>query len=889
LEKLYCKTKLSTIALILVLAISITIVSLPIVAAQGQSKETVCFLGVMPNPIGVGQMVLMHVGITDQLWDVSMGYEGLTVTIERPDGETDTIRDIKTDATGGTGVAYTPSMTGTHIVQAHFPTQTILMMPFFFGSPYNLTYLASDSDVVELEVQQDPIQYYPDEPLPSQYWTRPIDSQLRSWTAISGSWGTVPYGLYAPYNDGPETAHILWAKPLTSGGLVGGEVGPYGWGSFEIGDAYEGKWQSSSSDYGWHSTSIIMNGKLYYQESGTEEPNVFHCVDLHTGEELWAKTFLDNRTIAFGQNFYWPGFNMHGAFPYLWVTTGGRGSPTNWYAFDAFTGDWVYTMEDIPSGTNLWGPNNEICRYIIDTSAGTVSLWNSTEVVLHGLTGSNKGSWGNNAHGNTFNASRGIMWTETIPTGLEGSVLRPFLNDRAIGGSISQTGVTLWGINLDPTSGAIGAELFNNYWEAPDYWSDMNLTVSGFQGGFCAWSQEDKVGVLWIKETREHYGFSLETGKKIWGPTPRQYYLDYAEDTIAESKAIAYGRLYHASVGGILYCYDIKTGALLWTYEATDYYSEFLFSNNWWIKPLFITDGKIYVAHLEHSPIDPRPRGGPFVCLNATTDNPNGEVIFRIDGAFRSTRWGGRAIIGDSIIATMDTYDLRVYAIGKGPSTTTVTASPKVATQGTSVLIEGTVMDVSPGTDDTDMKLRFPNGVPVVSDESMSDWMLYVYKQFEIPGDATGVEVVFNWVDSDGGWHDLGRTTTDMSGAFSFAWTPDTEGKYTIVATFMGSEGYYASYAETAIVVGAAPEAYPQPPSAEEIADTTVSKLPAYPDVPSASEVAQETVNQMPAYPEMPDVPEIPAYLTIDLVILVIAAIGVVIGLIAYMTLKKQK
>ena len=35
---------------------------------------------------------------------------------------------------------------------------------------------------------------------------------------------------------------------------------------------------------------------------------------------------------------------------------------------------------------------------------------------------------------------------------------------------------------------------------------------------------------------------------------------------------------------------------------------------------------------------------------------------------FRDTRWGGNGIIGDSIIATMDTYDQRVYAIGKGPS-----------------------------------------------------------------------------------------------------------------------------------------------------------------------------------------------------------------------------
>jgi hypothetical protein len=42
----------------------------------------------------------------------------------------------------------------------------------------------------------------------------------------------------------------------------------------------------------------------------------------------------------------------------------------------------------------------------------------------------------------------------------------------------------------------------------------------------------------------------------------------------------------------------------------------------------------------------------------------------------------------------------------------------------------------------------------------------------------------------------------------------------------------------------------------------------------------------MPAYPTVPD---IPAFLTIDIVILVIAAVGVVIGLIAYMALRKQQ
>ena len=81
----------------------------------------------------------------------------------------------------------------------------------------------------------------------------------------------------------------------------------------------------------------------------------------------------------------------------------------------------------------------------------------------------------------------------------------------------------------------------------------------------------------------------------------------------------------------------------------------------------------------------------------------------------------------------MDTYDQRVYAIGKGPSTMTVTAPDTAAALDTSVIIRGTVMDNSPGTQSDDMKLRFPKGVPAISDASMSDWMLYVYKQFAQP------------------------------------------------------------------------------------------------------------------------------------------------------------
>jgi outer membrane protein assembly factor BamB len=868
------KSKISTIALVLVLTFAALFVALPFTyAAEPTTKKAFPYIGAVPNPTWVGHDTLLHVGITEPK---QIGYEywaDLTVIVEKPDGTTVTLGPVNTDATGGTGLVFIPDQVGTHYLTTHFPEQwyNYSAVGFFGFQEWNRLYLEATSDPLALEVMEEPAPGYPDPPPPTEYWTRPIDAQLRSWSVASASWLNTPTNLYAPYNEGPESAHILWAKPLTYGGLVGGE---YGGLSFEIGDAYEGKWTGSSGALDWLSSSIIVAGKLYYQHSTLDLPIVYHCVDLHTGEELWAKTFMDNQTIDFGQLYDWDSFNMHGTFAYLVVTTGGGGwfgpsLPENWYFFDPITGEWMFTYENVPSGTNLYGPKGEIYRYNIDVMAGTVSLWNSSRTVLRGEVPPDSGSWGARAHGNVFNASRGIEWNKTLPTGLTGSVLKVFLFDRIIGGSISTTNVNLWGVSLEP--GKEGTLLFNNNWTPPSYWEEGNVTVGGFGGGFVAWSQEDKVVAAFVKETTEHYGFSLETGENIWGPTPSQYYLDALDDTHVEARAVAYGRLYSASVSGIVYCYNITTGELLWDYPVDDPYQEILWANNWWQKPLFITDGKIYTGHIEHSPIDPRPRGGPFVCLNATT----GELIWRGDGLFRQTRWGGRAIIGDSIIATMDTYDQRVYAIGKGPSAITVSAGPKITTWGSNVVIEGMVTDVSPGTNDAALTMRFPNGVPAVADEYMSDWMLYVYKQFPCPKDVEGVEVVLTTFDPNNNTYEIGRATSDANGHYSIMWEPPVPGKYTIIATFEGSAAYYGSVAETAmgiIEVSSPQPAEPEPTEPEPTEPTPTEPEPLSP----AQAIEPEPIEPEPAEPTA-EAPLITTELAI-IVAAIIVAVAVIVG-----------
>jgi outer membrane protein assembly factor BamB len=780
----------------LILTMAVTLVATPVANAQNTQK-TYAYIGAMPNPVGVGQEVLIHLGITQQLGIVTDGWEGLTVTVTSPDGTTETLGGadgFKTDATGGTGTVYVPTMEGTYKLQTHFPEQSYSG----FGP---ITYLASDSEILELKVQAEPIPIYQSVPLPTEYWTRPINAQFRDWYTISGSW-PVPANLFgpsvtpawlAPYNDGPETAHILWTDAFAMGGLAGGDMGEH---AYECGDAYEGKFPSP----------IIIDGKLYYRAGGSRGllPVVNKCVDLHTGQELWSKVFLDNRSIAFGQIMYWDGYNQHGVFTYLWVTVG-----STWYAFDALTGDWRFTVENVPSGSTMRSPKGEL--YILQTNIaeGWMGLWNLTALCEGAVVGPDQGSWGNTVHMKTFDAEANTTqardawsWNVTIPTSLPGRAYAQYYEDRVIGSQSTLTEIKIWGLSLKP--GQEGTVLFNKVWKAPSEWAAGNLTFPGMSGGWVAFGFEDEVGVLGIKETREYYGFSLETGELLWGPTEPQHYLD---QFFGDGRLIANGRYISVGIGGIAYCYDVKTGERLWTYEAHDPYNEFLWGNNWWLEPMFVVGDKIYLGHAEHSPVDPKPRGAPFICLNVTT----GEEIWRIDGAFRQTHWGGLAIIGDSIIALQNTYDQRVYAIGKGPTAITVTAPDIGVPLGKSVLVRGTVADVSPGTEEYALKARFPNGVPAVADESVNDWMKYVYMQFPIPANATGVEVVLTVLDPNNNEYEVGRATSDDNGFFSCAFTPPVSGKYTIVASFAGSKAYYGSSAETAISVEETPAATAPP------------------------------------------------------------------------------
>ena len=182
--------------------------------------------------------------------------------------------------------------------------------------------------------------------------------------------------------------------------------------------------------------------------------------------------------------------------------------------------------------------------------------------------------------------------------------------------------------------------------------------------------------------------------------------------------------------------------------------------------------------------------------LNATT----GEEIWTINSYVGEFMYQSYAI-ADGYNTWFNGLTNEIYVVGRGPSQTTVTAPNLGAASGQSVLISGSVTDIATGTTQNEQAARFPNGLAASSDASMKDWMGYVYQQKPLPTNFTGVEVVINVVDANGNFRTIGTAQTDATGQYSLAWKPDISGKFTVIATFAGTKGYWSSSAETAFVV----------------------------------------------------------------------------------------
>jgi hypothetical protein len=835
------KTKAIAIALFLVLTIAVTLVALPVANAHypAWTYNTWCYINLSPNPIGVNQNVLAIFWI-NAYPPTSAGAYGdrwtFTVSVTRPDGSNETLGPFTSDPIGSTYTNYLPTQVGTYIFVAHMATHVITGLPMNptltvsqqqGAASVNDTYLGSDSDPFYLTVQQEPIQPWPEAPLPSQFWTRPINSANRNWASIAGNWLAGAAQNVGPtidfaYGEGPESAHVMWAKPFWSGGVMDARFGDYSY---------------ASQNYEPLSLTppIILDGKLYYRVM--ENPREgWYCVDLYTGEtEYFFNTTgpatgasqssfgsIREQSLAFGQLLKMENPNQHGGFPYLWSTT--AATPNTWMMYDAFTGNYICSIANVSSGgTAVYGKDGSILRYSIVNKGTTanpnyyLTVWNTTQAIWWKPTFTSNFYWywrpGLNV---TYDGNNGFSLNESIPA-VQGTIRAVREDQYIIGGtagSNNENGIVLgnlWCLNLKPDSdGYITPTLLWNKTFIPPS-SAGNLTVSLGQV-----DPEDGVFIFHAQQTRKHYVYSLDTMQQLW-ESPSESQLNFYLILASTQTCIYQGKLFSYNFGGVILAYDITTGEILWNFTAKGIGFESPYGNY----PLYlgcIADGKLYMYSSEHSPTVPQWRGSYVRCINAS----NGAELWKIlDWEASSSPALGGAIgntaIGDGYLLSLNTYDNRIYCFGKGPSSTTVETPTLAITAGSNAIIRGTVTDQCAGAKEIAEKLGFANGVPAVSDESQEAWMEWLYEQQGKPTNATGVEVSLDAIDPNGNFVHIGTTTSDTNGLFSYQWTPpDVPGKYTITATFAGSAAYYGSYAETAATVSAAlsptaaPE-YPQP------------------------------------------------------------------------------
>jgi outer membrane protein assembly factor BamB len=792
----------TSIVLTLVLAITIALPLFALPTADAHvpawTIPTYAYIVASPDPIGIGQTAFLVFWL-DKVPPTAGGvggdrWKGFTVTVTKPDSTTQTLGPFLSDATSAAWSLYTVDQLGTYRFTFNYPGQTASLYHPTSGiagtaSDYvNDTYLGSSASTT-MVVQQNPVSAPPTYPLPSSFWTRPVEGQNTAWSSIMSNYlgGSSIIDKVQPNGAGPNSAHIMWTKPLQDGGIVGDDSNY--WmpsNTYYSGLSYEGKFNNP----------IIMYGRLYYKAPLANQATggSYICVDLTTGETLWENSAI-NPTI--GQLYLYESMNQHGVIGdgYLWQTSG-----TTWMAYDARTGQPVFNMTDVPSGTEMRGPSGEITRYVLNYNTTTrvawLALWNSSAtpdgpLVLTAGNGTNAYQY--RPYGKSANMSKSYTWNVTInglPTG--SSIRRVIPEDMMLGSTSSTVGggfgfgsttYYVWAISLKPNSR--GQLLWNRTYQPPT----GNMTQS-----FGPVDPVNRVYTMTLKETMQWIGFNLDTGEQMWGPTgdfrPFQYY-----GTVSNPPAPGYvydGKMFVGGYGGEILAFDTKTGNTIWRYNDT--YSGV--ETPWGYYPIFIAtiaDGKVYAYSSEHSPNNPPYKGSKVRCIDADT----GKEIWTLLSWYAIGSFGqGNAPVADGYLTYFNIYDMQVYCIGKGPSAISVEAPLTAITQGQSLMIQGKV------TDDTSSSEA--KGTPAISEESMSDWMAYIYMQKPIPANATGVTVKLSAMDSNGNVVNIGTVTSDMSGLYKKMWTPPTAGEYTIVASFEGSNSYWPSYAETAVGVVAA-------------------------------------------------------------------------------------
>ncbi|MGA3061194.1 MAG: hypothetical protein ABSD92_12625 [Candidatus Bathyarchaeia archaeon] len=859
MKNLKGKTLTIMIAAILMLSIGTSTAIFPNASAHSPKWNipTIAFINVGTNPDGVGQAVNIGFWMNEPPptagGPVGDRWVGMTVAVTKPDGTNETLGPFISDDTGGTHTQYTPMETGTYTFQMSFPGQTLAgangaaQSNAFIGDYYE----PAVSNIATMTVQTQPVGGVAVAPLPTSYWQTPINAMnVNNWYVIGGAWlglgsSTGHTGMYNsscnynPYTTAPMSSHILWTKPEAFGGVLGGQYG----GTTTYGNYY------STAQYEKKYTPVIINGYLYYNVypgSSTTTTGLV-CVDLYTGQTVWENN-ADNfgggsaaynalttaglvTTLMCGQILDFVSPNQYGGLAYIWTTGTPAWIPSAGYGaigttlnmFDAETGTYILSVVNGTSMTLAVDDTGDLIGYYVNSTAGTqiiqntpingitgpvlapftttgpsLNMWNSTLCI-------ETGAWGAMASGWMWRPPQngmipfhdGIMYSTPIPANINGAALpSPWalycVNSGVIVTvSYSAGGGMLWRGPYTIYAGfsqATGQQL----------WIE-NLTVDPFvpqSGASCTSDQMTCGDGVWTIANYQNsilQGYSMTNGALLWSDNLVPF--DPYDSIGGWMMNLAGDNLYVAGFGGDIWSINMLSGAINWYTNTTTLQGSSGTNSPYAVWPIWVfsngavADGVLfYEEGHEYSP--PLFLGANQIAVNAT----NGSLVWDIT-AFDVD---GLAVVAYGVMPILNAYDNQIYGYGMGPSATTVTAPNIGVTTSTPVTISGTVMDVSAGAKQEAVAANFPNGLPAVSDASMSQWMEHVYMQQPNPNNATGVQVTLTATDPNGNTVKLGTATSDTSGFYSLTYTPPIPGHYTVIATFAGTNSYYGSYAETA-------------------------------------------------------------------------------------------
>jgi hypothetical protein len=815
--------------------------SVPTGVTVNNEIQSEAFLSVSPNPIGVNQQLLVNMWLTFPSAENRFCAD-YTVDIIRPDGTTDQLNMQSYVADGTSYAVYNVNQVGNWQFKFTFPGEYFPAGVYYNGKLANSTvstdnftittgtgattsigtgvytnytyseyYKPATSGWVNLTVQSAQVLSW-SSALPTDYWSRPISPNNREWYTVSGNypWEYAQFGgqwsvadeYYGPFITAPNSPHIVWMQTASASGLIGGETGQY---SVLAGP-------SASTPV--NTPSVIYMGRAYATVTkslnGGAPQQYAECYDIQTGAIYYDIAVSAGGITPTHINYVdptattVPGEAADATFTVELLTVSGTGNNTRLYKINPTTGA-VTANISIPAFNyaELIYQGGYFLSYNVTGTANTAS----EKGILYNWT----------ASGSSTNFTARIVSQKNITIPHSMRAYAPSDIYGYIGDYDPSTGITViqsrflygnvYGFNLvamDLTNG-------NILWNYTSPQNEMSSAYRPTNG----WARDGR----YIAQMELGYieAWDIRTGNVLW----KTYTNDAPWGEFWMYDRAAYGDLLLSPGYTGLWAFNQTDGSVAWHFVDPAIPFETPYSSHgtsdYSVQDIRVADGKIYLTDNEHTPSQPATRGWGLNCINAT----DGTLLWKLNG--------GNFVAGatsDGYMAAGSAYNGQMIVMGKGKSATTVTAPSAQVVSGQSAMITGTVLDQSSAQ----------AGTACISDASMATWMDYLHFQLPVGGiyhniTITGVPVSIDAVDPNGNQVHLGNTVSDMSGSYSFVWTPTTAGQYKITATFMGSNSYGSSYAATGAVVVAATQSTPaatqtpitMPPFEAYIAGSTIA------------------------------------------------------------------